>query len=85
MLQADSGGSASTTNQAMNSTQPGVEQFVMKIPNNKVIAFVVFLSTLEGKSNIISFNAPLTCRRGICRRPNKWKSMLWGENNIVGV
>lgn len=53
MLQADSGGSASTTNQAMNSTQPGVEQFVMKIPNNKVIAFVVFLSTLEGKSNIM--------------------------------
>lgn len=36
IAEADSGGSASTTNQAMNSTQPGVEQFVMKIPNNKV-------------------------------------------------
>ncbi|XP_038887636.1 far upstream element-binding protein 1-like [Benincasa hispida] len=36
IAEADSGGSASTTNQAMNSSQPGVEQFVMKIPNNKV-------------------------------------------------
>uniref|UniRef100_A0A0A0K828 RNA-binding protein Nova-1 n=2 Tax=Cucumis sativus TaxID=3659 RepID=A0A0A0K828_CUCSA len=36
IAEADSGGSASTTNQAINSSQPGVEQFVMKIPNNKV-------------------------------------------------
>ncbi|KAG6571996.1 Far upstream element-binding protein 1, partial [Cucurbita argyrosperma subsp. sororia] len=36
IAEADSGGSASTANQAMYSSQPGVEQFVMKIPNNKV-------------------------------------------------
>lgn len=47
MEQADSGGSASATNQGVNSGQPGVEQFVMKIPNNKVNAFIVFFSPFE--------------------------------------
>ncbi|XP_022988729.1 far upstream element-binding protein 1-like [Cucurbita maxima] len=36
MAEADSGASPATTNQGMTSSQPGVEQFVMKIPNNKV-------------------------------------------------
>lgn len=39
VLQADAGGSAPSTNQGFNSMQPGAEQFVMKVPNNKVDFF----------------------------------------------
>lgn len=43
VLQADAGGSAPSTNQGFNSMQPGAEQFVMKVPNNKVDFFFLLL------------------------------------------
>lgn len=43
VLQADAGGSAPSTNQGFNSIQPGAEQFVMKVPNNKVDSFFFLL------------------------------------------
>lgn len=55
VLQADAGGSAPSTNQGFNSMQPGAEQFVMKVPNNKVdfFSFVAlsFLSYDEADAN----------------------------------
>lgn len=44
VLQADAGGSAPSTNQGFNSIQPGAEQFVMKVPNNKVDFFFSFVA-----------------------------------------
>lgn len=44
VVQADAGGSAPpSTNQGFNSIQPGTEQFVMKVPNNKVDLLDIFL------------------------------------------
>lgn len=34
--QTDAGGSASSANQGFNSVPSGAEQFIMKVPNNKV-------------------------------------------------
>lgn len=57
VLQADAGGSAPSTNQGFNSVQPGAEQFVMKVPNNKVDFFffpfvaLSFLSYDEADAN----------------------------------
>ncbi|PRQ23253.1 putative K domain-containing protein [Rosa chinensis] len=40
IAEADAGGSAPSTNQGFNSMQPGGEQFVMKVPNNKVALII---------------------------------------------
>ncbi|KAH0977635.1 hypothetical protein GBA52_027354 [Prunus armeniaca] len=41
IAEADAGGSAPpSTNQGFNSIQPGTEQFVMKVPNNKVALII---------------------------------------------